>query len=130
LRTRDIVRLWDHGTRRFLEFVGRESGYVKILGELIHLAPLQRRLEELALEAHWEFTPVVGAIPDLRRETVLVLVTEERGSGDAKALLAAFNEAIEPLCHLQRVIAVDAIPRTALGKVDAAALQSLLRALP
>ncbi|MDZ4286695.1 MAG: AMP-binding protein [Prosthecobacter sp.] len=126
LRTRDIVRLWDHGTRRFLEFVGREAGYVKILGELIHLAPLQARLEELALAAGWTSMPVIVALPDERRESRLVMVTESSGAGDGDALMAKFNSVTEALCHLNGVREVAAIPRGGLGKVEMNKLQRQL----
>lgn len=127
LRTRDLVRLWDHGSRRFLQFIGRESGYVKILGELIHLAPLQTRLEQLALRAGWQKLPIIVALPDARRESQLVLVSEP--SQPASALLTEFNLETEPLCHLERCIQVAEIPRSGLGKVDAAALRAQISGL-
>jgi O-succinylbenzoic acid--CoA ligase len=133
LRTRDLVKLWDHGTRRFLQFVGREANYVKILGELIHLAPLQVRVEQLALGAGWKTLPVIVALPDERRESKLVLVMEAgEGAGEEAAaagsvLVTEFNAVTEPLCHLERVIEVARIPRSSLGKVDTAALQLLLK---
>ena len=127
LRTRDIVRLWHHGTRRFLSFIGRESGYVKILGELIHLAPLQARLEELALMSGWPSMPVVAALPSERREAELVLVAAGTTRTQAEMLLEKFNAVTEPLCQLSHVIELTSIPRTNLGKVDSEALQTLLR---
>lgn len=125
LRTRDMVRLWQHGTRRFLSFVGRESGTVKILGELVHLAPLQARLEALAVTAGWAQMPVIATVPDQRREAQLVLVTEGESGGEA--LRESFNAATPPLCHLSRVIPVASIPRTDLGKVSLKALEALLK---
>ncbi|MEN3943779.1 AMP-binding protein [Prosthecobacter sp. SYSU 5D2] len=57
LVTRDLVRLWNHGTHQFLQFTGRDSGYIKILGELIHLAPLQEQIETLARQQGWPTPP-------------------------------------------------------------------------
>jgi len=126
LRTRDLVRLWDHGTRRFLAFAGREAGAVKILGELVHLDPLQARLEQMAQQAGWARLPVIVALPDARREARLVLAAET-GAGDAEVLRAGFNATIISLCHLDAAIVVSAIPRTSLGKTDMPALTRLLR---
>jgi O-succinylbenzoic acid--CoA ligase len=122
LVTRDHVRLWEEGGRRWLAFVGRESGFVKILGELIHLAPLQARLEALAV-AHGLKVPVIAALPDARRDSRFVLVVESEAEA---ALREAFNAVTEPLCQLSEIVRVSVIPRTSLGKVDAAALKALL----
>ncbi len=123
LVTRDIVQLSDQGTQRFLQILGRESGYVKILGELIHLAPLQARLEALSLQRGLASPPVILALPDARRENRLVLVATD---SDNAALLEPFNAATEPICHLAEVILVPHIPRTSLGKTDIPALQRLI----
>jgi len=97
---------------------------VKVLGELVHLAPLQARAEQLALKTGWSSMPVVLAVPDERRESRLVLVTEP--SEESHALMAAFNAVTEPLCHLDRVVEVESIPRSDLGKVEQAALLKLV----
>ncbi|MES2738748.1 MAG: AMP-binding protein [Verrucomicrobiota bacterium] len=116
LRTRDRVRLWLHGTRQFLQFTGRESGYVKILGELVHLAPLQEQIETLAREHGWPTPPVLLPLPDPRAETQLILVTEP-GHPDPTPLIAAFHTASPPWLRLSRTHQVEAIPRSDLGKV-------------
>lgn len=123
LATRDRVRLWEQGGRRWLAFVGRESGFVKILGELVHLAPLQERLESLALKQGAPGRPVIAAVPDERRESRLVLVAE---GPEAAALADHFNALTDPLCQITEVVFVPEIPRSDLGKVDALALEKLL----
>lgn len=123
LVTRDHVRLWESDGHRWLAFVGRESGFVKILGELVHLAPLQARLEALALRHEVSQVPVIAAVPDARRETRLVLVAED---APGASLIEAFNTASEPLCQLSEVVRILRIPRSPLGKVNAAALHALL----
>ncbi len=123
LVTRDCVRHWECGGTHWLAFVGRESGFVKILGELIHLAPLQARLDSLALAQGVVHLPVIVSLPDPRRETRLVLVAEDDSSA---ALLEPFNASTEPLCQISEIVRVPSIPRSPLGKVDAAALRSLL----
>lgn len=121
--TRDHVRLWTASGRHWLSFLGRESGFVKVLGELIHLAPLQERLDALALKHRLDHRPVIASVPDARRECRLVLVAE---NVTAAVLLEALNDGSAPLCHLSEVVIVPQIPRTELGKVDSAALSLLL----
>ena len=123
LITRDHVRLWDHAGHRWLSFVGREAGFVKILGELIHLAPLQARLDALALSQGLDHQPVIASLPDARRDSRLILVAE---NASAATLLDLMNQSTEPLCQLTEMLLVPSIPRTELGKVDTPALSRLL----
>lgn len=124
LITRDHVRLWTEvGGRSWLEFVGRESGFVKILGELVHLAPLRMKLEELALRHQISPSPWISAVPDERRGARLLLVVENEKSHQLKD---AFNAVTEPLCHVSEVVHLPAIPRSSLGKVQEGALADLL----
>jgi len=123
LVTRDMVELWVSGSRQRLRFVGRESGFVKISGELIHLAPLQARLDALSFAHRLSTPPVIAAMPDERRENRLVLVVE---SAAAAELLGIFNMDTEPLCQLAEAILISEVPRTPLGKIDLSALQTYL----
>lgn len=125
LVTRDRVRHWELGGTHWLAFVGRESGFIKILGELIHLAPLQARLESLALAQGVAHLPVIVPLPDQRRESRLVLVVEDDA---AAALLAPFNAATEPLCQISEIVRISKIPRSPLGKLDAPALRASVEA--
>ena len=111
LRTRDRVSLWDHGTRRFLRFLGREAQVLKILGELVNLAPLQAKLDALAQASA---KAVIVPVPDERRGTALVLAS---AGDDGAALMTAFNAGVQPFERLQRLVNVDRIPVTDLGKV-------------
>lgn len=125
LVARDRVRLWNHGTRRFLQFVGRESGYVKILGELVHLAPLQELVENLSLELGWACPPVLVPLPDGRAETRLVLVTEP-GEGDSNALTVRFHEVMPPWLRIDENIQIPELPRSELGKIQMEALKRMV----
>lgn len=121
--TRDLVQLGEAQGRRWLKFAGRESGFVKVLGELIHLAPLQSRLDALALDQKVSPPPVIAALPDARRESRLVLVAENAtGAG----LLEFFNAGAPPLQQLSECIRLPAIPRSSLGKVNAGELRQML----
>lgn len=129
LRTRDRVRLWLHGARQYLRFVGRESGQVKILGELVHLAPLQQLLENLARQLGWRSLPALVALPDARRDSRLVLVVEE-GQGNAQSLLAQYQAQSTPLCEVSEVRMVASIPRSDLGKVEMPKLLEIIGEKP
>ncbi|MDB6119298.1 MAG: hypothetical protein JWO08_3079, partial [Verrucomicrobiaceae bacterium] len=83
--TRDRVALWNHGNRRFLRFIGRESQALKILGELVHLGPLQAKMDELAMASG---TAVIVPVQDERKGTTLVLAAT---GGDAETLMQQFN---------------------------------------
>ncbi len=124
-RTRDQVRLWRHGTRQFLQFVGRGSGWVKILGELVHLQPLQQFVEKAALELGWTVPPVLLARPDARAETRLVLVMEV-GTAAAEALMARFNAAHPAWLRIAEVRRIERLPRSELGKVRFSELENWL----
>jgi O-succinylbenzoic acid--CoA ligase len=123
LKTRDLVQLSQHEDRRFLHFIGRESGVIKLLGELVHLAPLQARLDQIVLEAGSPDRPIVAALPDARREMKLVMVAD---SDQAETWLKAFNAGVSSLYQISEIRRLPAIPRTELGKVDHAALAVLL----
>jgi len=125
LHTRDKVRLWTHGTRSFLQFTGRDAGYVKILGELVHLAPLQEQVETLARQLGWTSLPVLLAQPDPRAETRLILAWET-GTGDPAPLIAQFHEISPPWLRISESLPLDRIPRSDLGKVRLEELRHLL----
>lgn len=126
LTTRDRVELQTAGGRQWLRFVGRESGFIKILGELVHLAPLQARLDALALQQKRAQMPVIVALPDTRRESRLVLVSEEAEVAEVAEVITAFNAEMPAFLHLSEVIHLPQIPRSPLGKVNHPALAALI----
>ncbi len=122
LLTRDRVRLWMHGTRQYLQFTGRDFGYVKILGELVHLAPLQEQVDNLARELGWSSLPVLMPLPDARAETRLVLVVET-AAGDPAPLVSRFHQGSPAWLRIADTMCLDRIPRSDLGKVQREELQ-------
>ncbi|WP_395745358.1 AMP-binding protein [Prosthecobacter sp.] len=127
LRTRDRVEIVETGSRRCLRFLGRESGIVKILGELVALAPIQERLDTLRLKLGLQEDAVVCDVPDARKEHALVLVVTQTMSGETAArLLHELNETLRPLERIDRLQSVAAIPRSDLGKVLMPALRTML----
>jgi o-succinylbenzoate---CoA ligase len=119
--TRDLVRLGESRQRQFLHFIGRESGVIKILGELVHLAPLQARLDEIMLAEGSASSAVIVALPDARREMKLVFVTD---SDHGESWLRRYNEGLDSLVQISEIRRIPHIPRTELGKVDVMALKA------
>lgn len=120
LVTRDRVALWDHGTRRFLRFIGRESQALKILGELVHLGPLQAKVDALVMATG---RAVIVPVPDARKGTALVLALV---GDDGEALMQQFNATVAPYERLDRAAKVARIPLTDLGKVKLGELAELV----
>lgn len=125
LLTRDHVQLRRHQGHTWLTFLGRQSGYIKILGELLHLAPQQARLEALAQAQNWPIMPVLHPIPDPRAGTALILVTEH-GSPPTEPLLTAFHASSPPWLRISATRQLDTLPRSPLGKIRKTELTRLL----
>lgn len=126
LKTRDRVQLWQHGTRHFLRFLGRQSSFVKVLGELVNLAELQSRLDHCGSGLGFPLgKSAIVALPDARRDTRLVLAGE--GSWDLlEALRVQFNATCAGYERLESALVVPTLPRTSLGKLDLPQLKSMI----
>jgi O-succinylbenzoic acid--CoA ligase len=127
LHTRDCVSLHHEGARRFLRFVGRESGIVKILGELVALGPIQERIE--ALRLHSGLTHGDAAVCDLadaRAEARLVLAVSQINEEDCERLQNGLNETLRPFEQILDIRHLKAIPRSELGKVRMEELRRLI----
>jgi o-succinylbenzoate---CoA ligase len=128
LVTRDRVQLWSHGTRRFLRFLGRESSFVKVLGELVNLSTLQARLDELMAGSEQEFgAAVILSMPDDRKGNRLLLVGT-LPPPRLEELRARFNEKSVAYERLDESRHIERLPRTSLGKLDREAFERLLHA--
>ena len=127
LRTRDRVEVLQVDGNRCIRFVGRESGTVKILGELVSLEAIQDQIEalKLALELHAADAAVCD-VADRRKESSLVLAVSGMNATDAARLQKSLNETLRPFEHIHEARILDAIPRSELGKVRLAELRSLL----
>ncbi|TLD69374.1 hypothetical protein FEM03_18575 [Phragmitibacter flavus] len=125
LRTRDFVHLWHHGTRQFLQMLGRESAFIKIKGELINLAILQKKIDLLLPGA------IICPLPDPRRETKLILVSENHQFTSAQIETAwqQYHADSPPTERLHQSVSITQIPRTDLGKINLPQLQRELQSL-
>lgn len=106
LRTGDRARQRADG---MFEVVGRASRFVKVFGERIDLDRIERLFADAGL-------PVTATADD---ERLVLAVAHERDTARATQL-AQQQAGIPP--HAVDVLALEAVPRTANGKVDHAAL--------
>lgn len=127
LQTRDRVQLWQHGIREYLRFMGRDSSFVKIMGELVSLPVLQARLELLCMEHH--FPPqscILWPVYEARKGTQLILAGE-LSQEDLQRLSEKFNIGVPGFERLDKIQTVAALPRTELGKIDREAMHHLVK---
>jgi len=127
LRTRDRVSLHHDGARRFLRFMGRESGIVKILGELVALGPIQERIDAVRLQLGLhDGDAAVCDVSDARKESRLVLAVSQMSEAAAVQLQKGLNESLRPFERVDVVRNLVSIPRGELGKVRWEELRALL----
>lgn len=128
LQTRDRVIITQAGTKRLLQFVGRESGFIKICGELVNSDALQSRMDETARQTGFTTRAVVVPLHDPRRETALVVVFESGKSSEAERthLIEQYNTTSQPFERIQITREVESIPLSELGKVQIAKLVTWL----
>lgn len=89
-------------------YYGREDDFVKILGESVNLIALEKELNDFL-----KMPAVVVAIPEARRGFDLVGVTEKiLKDGE----LSQFNANKEPFLQLQKIVTIDTLPVSLLGK--------------
>ncbi|MFH8980051.1 non-ribosomal peptide synthetase [Streptomyces varsoviensis] len=115
-RTGDLVRWTDDGE---LVFVGRADGQVKIRGFRVELGEI-----EAALTAHPAVTDAVVVAREDRpgeRRLIGYVVTDERGA-DPEAVQSHLTGTLPEYMVPAAVLVLDALPVTANGKVDRAAL--------
>lgn len=128
LRTRDRVTLLRKNSKCYLSFVARESGFVKILGELVALRPLQDRLDDLRLQMCCNNGDVaVCDLPEERAGAKLVLVASGMVPETVSCLMVAMNRHLRPFEQISDFRLVHAIPRTDLGKVKLEELRYLIQ---
>ena len=98
--------------------LGRTDDQVKIRGELVSLATAQRELEGLARGLGLDPRRLaVIDLPDERTGARLVLAAESDLAADLDRLAAQFNRRAPAYARLEGRALVDALPRSALGKL-------------
>ncbi len=99
----------------YIEPLGRDSEFVKILGEGLHLGQTQERFQELL---GFELADAVALVAQENARTGfdLVLLAE---SSDSKIqdVVQQWNLKCLPVERILKVVLIDKIPRTSLGKI-------------
>jgi O-succinylbenzoic acid--CoA ligase len=120
--TADHVEIEREGRASFLTPLGRHSDFVKINGEGVNLSKLRdlltKTINTVLPSAHFEL-----ALLDLnhaRKGAELVLVCSQKFQANAHIpqIHQNFNDQVSSIEKIQRVIFVDKIPRSALGKIQ------------
>jgi len=114
-RTGDRARWRADGT---LEFLGRLDGQVKVRGARVEPGEVEAAARTLAGVADC----AVAARPDAAGALRLVAFVVPRGGFDAAAIRAQLAARLPAYLVPSLVVAMDALPRTANGKVDRRAL--------
>ncbi len=119
--TGDVVDLQDDT----LVVKGRADRCVKIMGELVNLAEVEKALGDCAQTSdvlHQDI--VVTAVPDIRNEHRLIACCDhETGLDD---LLSRYNATCHPVCRIHSGVLLGHIPRSSLGKVLHAQLNRMV----
>ncbi len=110
-----------------LRFVGRSDDLVKVTGELVSLSALNSLA--LGVAHDMGIDAAVVAVPDERRENELVLVVEATES-DGANLVQRLNRELDGIERISRVVILDELPRTEIGKLDQPALRELAAEIP
>lgn len=101
-----------------LTVLGRADRRVKVLGELVEV-------QELEEEVRAHLSPEAGVhillVPDERRGWRLLPIIAQGGRG-VEEVIALVNDRRPGFSRMERPQIVEHLPRTALGKIDAAAL--------
>jgi fatty-acyl-CoA synthase len=116
-RTGDLARVDADG---FYEIVGRAKELIISGGENIHPA----EIENIALADAAVAEAAVVGLPDGRWGEVVVLAVVPRAGHvvDAQRLQATFAATLARFKHPRRIVVLDTLPKTALGKVRKADL--------
>lgn len=115
-RTGDVARWRDDGR---LDFLGRRDGQTKIRGFRVELAEAETGLARVPVVRE---ATVLARETDAGRELVGYVVTEPGGSREPGPLREALASIVPRYMIPSRFVFLDALPLTAHGKIDRAAL--------
>lgn len=107
------------GKPLMFELLGRETGMIKIKGELVNVNLLNNRLSELATEHGLPpQSLVLHFLPDLRDENELFVIFSETETDETqKKIIDLFNSSVLPFERISWYVKVPEIAKSDLGKV-------------
>lgn len=109
--------------QNFLFPTGRNSDFIKILGEGVNLFKLQQRLDSLISETEFSWDMTLITTPDPRTENRICLVASQNVPLKwIQETMWQFNQQVAPFEKIQEHKIIAQIPRTALGKISKAEL--------
>lgn len=122
--TGDIVRIDEEG---YLYILGRAKRFAKIAGEMISLPAIESYITQL-----WpQFHHAVISMPDEKKGEQLILVTEYEDANRAELLAFAKVQMLNPLMIPKKILYVEKLPLSSVGKINYPAVQALcLKLLP
>ncbi len=101
-----------------LHLLGRRDELVKVGGESVDLAYLEKHLQELCRQLAWQVEVTLVALPDERLGHAIHLVAANQNQGeDLERLVNAFQATVLPFERIRKIQSVPVLPRSALGKV-------------
>jgi fatty-acyl-CoA synthase len=119
----DLARVDDEG---YYWVVGRNKDMIISGGENVYPAELENVLADCAAIAE---SAVVGVADPKWGEAVVAAIVKKPGAAlDEAAVLALFDGRLARFKHPRRVIFVESLPKTALGKVQKGELRRLIGA--
>lgn len=129
--TRDHVVLHEVSGATFLHILGRQTDYVKILGEGVSLAELRLKLQSLLLQQSLPPTCAeICALADSRKGYRLVLVFEKQiDTYQGDIVFKQFNLNVRPYEKLAEVVFIERMPRTELGKLKTEELKRIIESV-
>ena len=98
---------------------GRSDTQIKVLGEKVQLDKIIS-----AISDRYDFDFTIIGIPDERNGMKITMVTDDFSTG--KTAVNEYNERSTSIENIKRIIEVDEIPRTELGKLNLKKLQEIL----
>lgn len=113
LQTEDRVLVHDNK----IDFLGRDSDFVKVNGMGVSLLELREKLEQIDRRS------TVLAQENMRSGNEIILVTEQENSDDIKN---KFNEIVKPYERITETIFLEKLPLSDLGKIKIKELEFLL----
>ncbi len=96
---------------------GRSQDFLKIGGESVDFAALEKVFSNLWQELGFKGDAALLPVPDHRLGATVVLVVDGLRSDQAKSLVEKFNALVMPYERIRHICNVPKIPRSELGKV-------------
>ena len=125
--TSDYAEITRSNGQDWVRPLGRADDSIKIRGELVALSAVARELDGLARAAGLHPADVaIIDIADPRAGRALVLAGAASAAGQLPALCDAFNRRAPAFARIEKVVQLDRIPRSPLGKLQRTRLREQL----